>query len=391
MITYLLTKANNGKFRFACVSCDEEYNDGYRIDKFYGQVGGKITYAPACIVNKTHQNRTWLEQLQLQFNHEVKKYLDKGYIIVDKDPNTYTIEELSKLYGDVKTDQAGVIKPQLAKQADKITNKAIFDKVWMASRKIDGVKALFYFKDGEIHTASRGGDNYDVATTHLRTNQDLIDFFTEHPTVILDGELYKHGYSLQSISGAVRNETLVADWLEYWIYDCYVTDMPNAIACERYKFLCDNLGLPVYPLNMDDSPIKVLQHVYVYGWDEIMQKHNQYVEEGFEGECLTNPDCPYKPGSRGNQLLKVKMYQDDEFKIIGISEGVREEDMCFTLLTKENKEFKAKPIGPRELKQQYRDNIKDIIGKMATVKFFYYSDDGIPLQPVVKCIRDYDI
>jgi hypothetical protein len=32
----------------------------------------------------------------------------------------------------------------------------------------------------------------------------------------------------------------------------------------------------------------------------------------------------------------------------------------------------------------------DLIGKMATVKFFYYSEDNVPLQPVLKAIRDYE-
>ena len=56
----------------------------------------------------------------------------------------------------------------------------------------------------------------------------------------------------------------------------------------------------------------------------------------------------------------------------------------------EGKEFKAKPIGSRELKQQYRKDLDSLIGKMATVKFFYFSDEGTPLQPVLKCIRDYE-
>ena len=46
----------------------------------------------------------------------------------------------------------------LAKQADKVTNKKIFDKEWLASRKLDGVRCLMYYKDGEVHTASRGGE-----------------------------------------------------------------------------------------------------------------------------------------------------------------------------------------------------------------------------------------
>ena len=47
-------------------------------------------------------------------------------------------------------------------------------------------------------------------------------------------------------------------------------------------------------------------------------------------------------------------------------------------------------MGSRELKQQYRERLKELIGKMATVKYFYLSDEGTPLQPVLKAIRDYE-
>lgn len=160
MIKYLLGKASTEKFRFAVVECDEEWHEpehGYVIQRSYGQVGGKTTLSPKIIVDRTKQKRTWKEQYTLQFNSETKKFLDKGYVEVEKHPNEYTLDELQSIFGDVKTNQYGVIKPQLAKQADKVTNPKIFEKKWLISRKLDGVKALFYYKDGEIHTASRGG------------------------------------------------------------------------------------------------------------------------------------------------------------------------------------------------------------------------------------------
>ena len=160
MIKYLLGKASTGKFRFAGVECDEEWHEpehGYVIQRSYGQVGGKTTLSPKIIVDRTKQKRTWKEQYILQFNSETKKFLDKGYVEVEKHPNEYTLDELQSIFGDVKTNQYGVIKPQLAKQADKVTNPKIFDKEWLISRKLDGVKALFSYKDREIHTASRGG------------------------------------------------------------------------------------------------------------------------------------------------------------------------------------------------------------------------------------------
>lgn len=48
-------------------------------------------------------------------------------------------------------------------------------------------------KDGEIHTASRGGSNYDVAATYIRTDAYIKKLLTDNPGLILDGELYRHG------------------------------------------------------------------------------------------------------------------------------------------------------------------------------------------------------
>ena len=141
MITYLLGKASTGKFRFAIVESDEQWHEpehGYIIQRSYGQVGGKTTLSPTIVVDRTKQKRTWKEQLVLQYNSEVKKFKDKGYVEVDKHPNDFNVEELNEIFGDVKTNQYGVIKPQLAKQSEKVTNPKIFDKEWMISRKLDG-------------------------------------------------------------------------------------------------------------------------------------------------------------------------------------------------------------------------------------------------------------
>ena len=402
MIQYLLGKSSTGKFRFAVVFFDEEWDDiekGFLIIREYGQVRGKTTTAPKIWIKRGLAGRTHREQATLKFNSLVKEYLDKGYISVDKHPNEYSDEELNSLFGEVKTNQAGVIKPQLAKQSDKVTNRKIFDKEWLISRKLDGTKALFYYRDDEIHTASRGGETYDYSTEHLRTYSPLIKFFEEHPSITLDGELFKRGKDLASISGAVRMEKNAydCDWLEYWIYDCYDADNPDMIAEDRYDFLVTELSnkqeIPMYMIPADDeveTPVRLLYHEYVSGWDNMKKFHDQWVAEGFEGAILTDPSKAYKIGARCNNLLKIKEFQDFEFKITGISEGLREEDLCFTLETEDGKPFKAKPMGSRELKQYYRENIDNIVGKMATVKFFYYSADGIPLLPVVKCIRNYE-
>lgn len=402
MIKYLLGRASTGKFRFAVVECDEEWHSdcepaGYIIQRSYGQVRGKTTLSPQIIVDRTKQKRNWQEQYTLQFNSEVKKYLDKGYKEIDKHPNEYTDDELLSIFGDVKTNQYGVIKPQLAKQADKVTNPKIFNKEWLISRKLDGVKALFYWDGKEIHTASRGGEHYDYSTIHLCTNPSLVAFFKENPTIILDGELFVRGKTLQQLSGAARMEKNAydCDWLQYWVYDCYNSADIDMIASERYKFLENKFAeahnFPIYRSSEDESeaPIRLLGHEYVSGWDNMKKLHDEWVSAGFEGAVITDPSKAYKVGSRCNNLIKIKQYKSEDFIVIGYKLGLRgSEDMTFTCELEDGRTFEAMPVGNREIKAEYVENFEaKYKGHKAECTFFNYSDDGIPTQPKLRIFR----
>ena len=217
-----------------------------------------------------------------------------------------------------------------------------------------------------------------------------------NPEIVFDGELYCHGYSLQALSGLARTEKdegKDCSVLEYYIYDIMIPDMPFSDRLYKLDEIQEALELGFEPnKEWDDKDLKfqMVPQVEVSGWASIKKLHDQYVAEGFEGIVVRNPDKPYGFGKRTNDMIKVKEYQDAEFEITGLSEGLRDEDMCFTCITDKGIEFKAKPMGNRELKQQYRENLDNLIGKMATVKFFYYSEEGTPLQPVLKCIRDYE-
>jgi ATP-dependent DNA ligase len=395
MIKYLLGKASTGKFRYAIVECDEEWHEpehGYIIQRSYGQVQGKNTLSPAIVVDKTKQKRNWVEQYTLQFNSEVKKFLDKGYVEVEKHPNEYSEEELNDIFGDVKTNQFGVIKPMLAKQSEKVTNQKIFDKEWLASRKLDGVRCLMYYKDGEIHTASRGGEHYDYSTEHLRTDKRLIEFFEANPTIILDGELFKRFKSLQQISGAARMEKSIydCDWLEYWIYDMYYSDMS---ALDRYKFLLKNLNtIQLYTgTDCDDEydSIRLLEQVIVKSWKTMEEYHDKYVSDGFEGLVIRDPNKSYKPGGRTNDMIKIKKYKSSEFLVTGYELGLRgSEDMTFICETKDGIVFKAMPVGDRDVKAKYVENFEEKYkGHIAECTYFNLSDDGVPTQPKLRIFR----
>ena len=393
----LITRDSKGKIRVAEVTCkwdDEEKHYVLRRNTY--QYGGKITVQPEVYISKGKVKRTVAQQAELEFNSHIKKYLDKGYKELPEPIDSYTQKQLDEFLPEHVTDANGFKKHMLAKDFNKVAT-SVYDKVkvWYASRKIDGVRCSFYWKDGEIKSASRGGGDYDASTSHIRNHPNLINWFKDNQSVILDGELYVHGRPLQWISGTSRLEkdNPRCQELEFWLYDLMDVEM---IFEERNDKMLDiaaelNLSLNLLSALPEGSlQIRVVPQEEVSGWTNIKKLHDKYVGEGFEGVVIRNPNKQYGFGKRTNDMIKIKEYQDAEFEITGLSEGLRDEDMCFTCITDKGIEFKAKPMGSRELKQEYRDNLDNIIGKMATVKFFYYSEEGTPLQPTLKCIRDYD-
>ena len=397
MEQYLIIRDSKSKIRCIHISYCKE-SDGFHIRRTSWQYQGKRTEQPEIVITQGKVKRDAQAQCVLQFNGLIRGYEDKGYKEIDRDPDSYTEKELDKILPEFTTDANGFKKHMLAKQADKVKESTI-NKVpfWYASRKIDGLRNSFYWDGVRIHSASRGGKDYDLALRHFIDNEKLIEYFKKHPDIVLDGELYKHGKSLQQISGAARLEKNAydCDWLQYYVYDIMIPKVPFK---ERLKLLIElakelHIGFdPYHKFEKDDLKMQIVPQVKVTGYDNIIKLHNKYVEEGWEGVVCRDPDADYKFGARNNSMIKFKMYKDDCFKVVGMEPGLRgSEDMVFILETKDGKEFKAKPLGDRSVKEEYWNNFeikyKGLIGEC---KFFYYSDDGVPLQPAFKCFR-FDI
>lgn len=375
----LISRDSKSKLRVVEISCDWDSNlEIYKLKRFTGQFNGKMIEQPVIEIAKGKAKRTISEQATLEFNSHVKKYLDKGY----KKISDYGCDSLDNFNEDVvpksNTDQKGLVKPMLCNQYD--FNDSKLEKItWKASTKLDGLRTMLYYKDGNIYTSSRGGKDYNTAATYIREDAYLQNLFKENPDLILDGELYKHGWNLQKISGLGRLETLHEDHKELQFH-CYDIVDENKTFNKRYEFL---------KTFEQTEKFIVVEHVDVKGNDNINKLHDEYIEQGYEGLVLRDPSKKYKCGSRSNRMLKVKKFVDAEFEVIDLVEGLRDEDLCFLLKTEDGNQFKAKPMGDRQLKQWYRDNLDSLIGKMATVKYFGFTntENPVPNLPVLKSFR----
>ena len=399
--TKLVNKDSKGKLRCIDISCawNDDYH-GYVIKRSSGQYEGKFIQHADTIITCGKAKRTVTEQARLQYNHLVKEYLDKGYKELDYEE--LSADELLESLPDNMTDANGFSKHMLAKQSEKVKQSSI-DKVpyWYASRKIDGVRCSFYLSDTGIHSASRGGGNYDYTTGHIYKHPKIVELFNNHPTWVLDGELYKRGWSLNKISGAARMtiNAIDCDQLEYYIYDVMVPDITFEERLTILNTIKEELNLgdfnPEKEYDKGELQIQMVPQEKVSGFDNIMKLHDSYVADGWEGVVVRNPSKPYGFGKRTNDMIKFKKYKDDEFTVIDYELGHRGvEDMVFVCITDAGNTFKAKPMGDREIKEEYVRNFNEKYkDKQATIKFFYFSENdnpeiGVPLQPSLKCFRD---
>ena len=398
----LISKDSKDKIRVVEISYEgNETTRIYTIYRYTGQFEGKMTKQPEIIVDKGKATRNIHEQVELQFNALVKGYKDKGYIELENEIDNYNSEELYKLLGESPTGSNGIIKPMLAKQADKVTKTTIFNKTWIASRKIDGLRCIIYLDDdGKLHTSSRGATNYDSAMFEILTHPALIKLFKNNKGLMLDGECYHHGYTLQQINSIARTQKVAKDLevLQFYWYD--IVDLNNPFKSRLAKMKSIAKELKEYGSEIGWEPdrmfkenelrIQFVPQVEVSGWDNMMKLHNEYVSEGWEGLVIRDPERPYKPNGRTNDMIKIKVYKDDCFKVVGKETGLRgSEDMVFIMEMPDGRTFKAKPFGDREQKEEYWINFdKKYKGHIGECKFFYYSDDGIPLQPAFKAFRD---
>lgn len=265
---------------------------------------------------------------------------------------------------------------------------AIWNRYWRISKKLDGVRCMLYWDEEaqEIKTASRGGKHYDAATTHIRAIPKLINLLKKRPNVMLDGEIYVHGMSLQEISGISRLKEYDPERCNVLEFHCYDLAVDGPDFQKRLEMI-DRMR----DYFIDEKKIKVLEHFEIHGYNEAKAYHDQWVAQGYEGAILRDPTKEYGFGKRDVRMIKLKEFKDEEFEITGWKPGLRgSEDMVFQLKTKDNIAFEAKPIGDRALKDRYVKDMVNIIGQKGTVKYFYMTEEGVPFLPVFKCIRNYE-
>lgn len=312
-------------------------------------------------INRANQTTAW-EQAALEAESKWRKQLDRGY----------SVERPAE--GARPTNTLGLLKPMLATPFEKIKPETIdWDNAYVQP-KLDGHRAMF--KDGVLY--SRQGK--EINLPHII--EAIVSAGLDH--LHLDGEIYWHGRTLQEIGSLIKRPREESEGLEYWVYDM-VSDKPYELRFQVVKFSAD----------CDSSTI--LNAVSTYQvWDEseLRQFHTRFKQLGYEGTILRHGTTGYEDDKRSRNLIKVKDYDEAEFKIVsgklGVpyqSEGV-ECQCCVYVCECEGGTFDVTAPGTMQEKDAAWRNLDVAIGQLLTVKFWNFSKDRIPQQPVALRIRE---
>jgi DNA ligase-1 len=235
--------------------------------------------------------------------------------------------------------------------------------------------------DNQVILTSRG---YKEWTEVSHINEELGKILG--PGDILDGEIYVHGtFTFQKLCSLVKRKQSETLQLEYHVYDMPSCKGEDSLPWRERK---NNL-MELFTKNPGLKYIKLVPTITVNNEADVVNAHLQSVSDGYEGGMIRLLDGVYDFGHRSNDLLKVKSFDDAEFKVVGATNGVGKfVNACIWICENKNgQQFRVTPKCPQEEKEKYLRESDKYIGKMLTVGYFGLTDDGIPRFPIGKAFR----
>lgn len=262
-----------------------------------------------------------------------------------------------------------VLLPMLAKAYEDEKHKINWNDTVYIQPKLDGMRCLAHIKaNGDVTMISRDGKIINDMK-HI-----VNDLSTIKKDIILDGELYAHGLSFQENMKLIKKyRPGQTEQIKYHVYDTvsnlpfsergYITSGTTLQAC---------VEVSIYKIQNEK---------------ELTQWHSIFLKEGYEGSIIRHGSDGYKCNGRSSNLLKYKDFKDIDVKIIDILPAEQRPEQGVPLLEYKGKQFQAGMKFPHNEREEWLTNKEEYIGKTAVIRFFEFTDDGVPRFPVCVGVR----
>lgn len=225
------------------------------------------------------------------------------------------------------------------------------------------------FVNGEPEWHSRGGKQYPIPEHLIPQLKQLREATGLN---CWDGEGYVHSVKLQKIQSCIKKHNELTPKVTYEIFDIPMLNTPWEERNQQLE------GMKLYTENLSHVNIVEQELTTKNKLDSILHK---YLSEGFEGVMLRNKKGEYEfQNKRSNDLLKYKIMEDSEAKVISCEEDKNGQGKFMmewkSPYNNEVVHFELSMNGSHE--DNTYDKLSKRIGDWVSFKYQDFTEDGKP-------------
>lgn len=406
MLPFDYTKALYRKDNYGnpCVWFAKSFDDS-RVTVFHGILGKSL-------VTETFSTMRLPEE-DVRSRFDAKRKSGYKYLSEIRDNQFLPVEEeliqfIKTYMPDIRTNAEGNTLAMLAKTFDNQNNK-LFKKVnwYLGQWKINGLRCFIraeksqdLFQPYKLIFQSREGE---IWTSLYHLEQELLEIIPTwmlnqmcYENLVLDGEVYIPGFTVNQINHAVKDSKCPENKLvQYWCYDIAVEGLSAESRCiflqDNFKYFIPNIHSREQHL-ANKSKFVILPSQIIDCENRAIALRDRYIDNGFEGLIMRNPYNDYQFGKRNLAMIKYKKATDGIFEILDIySEGNKRSDVPLFKCKNDINDatFECHIGGNLEYQKQFLYNRDIYIGRKLSIE--YGERSGVNQLPFhIKTVRLYD-
>lgn len=373
-----------------------EFNsDTNSIAVFYGLIRGNIRKEVYAVTQKDGN-----KELESRYNEKIKQgyqYLNEICDMHDRlpveDENSLDLFNFLNTYlpKDLTNGNSNLLLPMLAKTYSgniwkkvnylygqyKINGLRCIITAYTQNDMFKPVRLRFQSREGIIWNSLENLSDYLLSVIPTSVIQDMIDGY-----VALDGEVYLPGYTINQINHFVKDSNCVENkLLQFWCYDIMMEGDQR-----RRNYYRHTIKSPTDFNNINDhlnnkEKLIILPNTMLTTNNETIETRNHFINLGFEGLILRNPDMDYQYGRRrANYMEKFKDAAEGDFIILDIyKEKKRDLPILFCKNDINDEKFETRLSNTHAVQQEVLFNAKSYIGR--TVHIEYGERSGVTRVP----------
>lgn len=250
----------------------------------------------------------------------------------------------------------------------KINGLRCFITAYKGDTIFNPVRLKFQSREGIVWNTLTALEDYLFDSLSADIIQNMLD-----DNWALDGEIYLPGYSVNEINHFVKDPNDIHNkLLQFWCYDIAI---PEMVQHKR-----DRIRLDIKPFTIFDSKDKhlnnkkqlvILPTYHICNDTDAYAWRDKFIDLGFEGLILRNPDVDYQYGRRRvGYMEKFKTKTDGKFEIVDIQPERKRNLPIITCRNDINDStFETRFSMPHDKQEYILNHKEDYIGKFVFISY----------------------